>query len=214
MKFKYEFVWIAVFVLVGISAFLLNDFLGTYSNSIMVIITCLYVMATFEICRANIKSAEENRKQLEEIKRQFAEENRPIIEMELCYERRTWYILRFVNVGRRSAQHVKIRLDQSFIDNLPGEAFRTSLNKTKDKECIIGVEKHYDLYIGSNELLGHVSGNPVSGTITYESDGNCYSEDIFLDLEQYMTFFSSNTDEEEFLKTIKEIELDLKALNK
>ena len=38
----------------------------------MVLITFIYVVATIEICRANIKSAEATKEQLEESKRQFA----------------------------------------------------------------------------------------------------------------------------------------------
>ncbi len=42
----------------------------------MVLITFIYVVATIEICRANIKSAEATKEQLEESKRQFAENER------------------------------------------------------------------------------------------------------------------------------------------
>ena len=42
----------------------------------MVLITFIYVVATIEICRANIKSAEATKEQLEESKRQFNETKR------------------------------------------------------------------------------------------------------------------------------------------
>lgn len=42
----------------------------------MVLITFIYVVATIEICRANIKSAEATKEQLEESKHQFAENER------------------------------------------------------------------------------------------------------------------------------------------
>ncbi len=81
---------------------------------LMVVITLVYVIATIFICRANIKSAKASKEELTEMKRQYAEENRPHIEVEFCYERRTWYIVRFVNHGKLTAQHVKIVLDEDF----------------------------------------------------------------------------------------------------
>ena len=53
-----------------------HDWIEQYSNSLMVLITFIYVVATIEICRANIKSAEATKEQLEESKHQFAENER------------------------------------------------------------------------------------------------------------------------------------------
>ena len=53
---------------------------------------------------------------------------------------------------------------------------------------------------------------PVSGKVTYESNGKKFSTDIYLDLMQYMTFFSTTTDEEDMLKTVKAIEKDMRGI--
>ena len=129
----------------------------TITDWLMVIITLVYVIATIFICWANIKSAKASKEELAEMKRQYAEENRPHIEVEFCYERRTWYIVRFVNHGKLTAQHVKIMLDEDFISSLPEQGFKDTLLKQREKECIIGVGQHYDLYIASNELRGNPS---------------------------------------------------------
>ncbi len=179
---------------------------------LMLGITTVYVFATIWICRANIEAAKASREQLEEMKRQYAEENRPIIEMEFCYEHRAWYILRFVNHGKATAQNVRIDLTQEFIDSLPEESFQTMLTQTKGKECIIGVNQHYDLYIASNRLRSNPNMEPVRGMISYKSRGIEYKEEIFLDLTQYMTFFSSTTDEDKMLEAVRAIEKDIKAL--
>ena len=50
--------------------------------------------------------------------------------------------------------------------------------------------------------------------IEYESQGNSYKSDIFVDLEHYMTFYSTNTDEDEILKSIKNISVELKSIKK
>lgn len=170
---------------------------------LMVGITAVYVVATMLICWANLKSAKASKEQLTEMKLQYAEENRPRIETEFCYVQRTWYIIRFVNHGMHTAQHVQISLDNDFIDSLPEQDFKEILRKQHGKECTIGVDQHYDLYIASNELRGNPNMKPITGKITYIDDSSQYENDIFVDLENYMTFFSSTSDEENLLKEIK-----------
>lgn len=179
---------------------------------VMVIITGVYVIATIFICWANIKAANASKEQLREMQREFAETNKPNIELEFHYSRRTWYIARFVNRGSLSAQHVKINLDQEFIDSLPEESMKKELERIKGKECIIGAGQHYDLYIGSNQLRGNPNMKPLTGTIEYKAQGETYQSDLYVDLENYMTFFSSTTDEEDLLKSIKKIGDELKGI--
>ena len=178
----------------------------------MVIITGIYVIATIIICWANIKSANASKEQLEEMQKQYAETNRPLIELEFQYNRRTWYIVRFVNHGNLTAQRVKISLDQAFIDSVPEESFRNELERIKGKECIIGVGQHYDLFIGGNKLRGNLNMTPLTGTIKYEAQGKEYESDLFVDLEHYMTFFSATTDEEDLLKSMNKISDQLKGI--
>lgn len=179
---------------------------------VMVIITGVYVIATIFICWANIKAANASKEQLQEMQKQFAETNRPIIELEFHYSRRTWYIARFVNRGNLTAQHVKIYLDQEFVESLPEESMKQGLERIKGKECIIGAGQHYDLYIGSNQLRGNPNMKPLTGTIKYESQGKTYRSDLFVDLEHYMTFYSSTTDEEDLLKSVKKISDELEDI--
>ena len=146
------------------------------------------------------------------MQREFAETNKPNIELEFHYSRRTWYIARFVNRGSLSAQHVKINLDQEFIDSLPEESMKKELERIKGKECIIGAGQHYDLYIGSNQLRGNPNMKPLTGTIEYKAQGETYQSDLYVDLENYMTFFSSTTDEEDLLKSMKKIGDELKGI--
>ena len=179
---------------------------------IMVIITGIYVVATIFICWANIKSANASKEQLKEMQKQYAETNRPLIELEFHYTRRTWYIVRFVNHGNRTAQHVRINLDQSFIDSLPEESFRNELEWSKGRECIIGVDQYYELFIGSNKLRSNPNMTPLTGTINYEAQGKEYKSDLFVDLEHYMIFLSATTDEEDLLKSVNKISDQLKGI--
>lgn len=185
----------------------------TITDWLMVIITLVYVIATIFICWANIKSAEASKEELAEMKRQYAEENRPHIEVEFCYERRTWYIVRFINHGKLTAQHVKILLDEGFISSLPEQAIKDTLLKQREKECIIGVGQHYDLYIASNELRGNPNMKPVMGKILYQDESSKYESDIYIDLENYATFFSSTSDDP-MVKELKNIKKEIEGLKR
>lgn len=75
-KIKYYLLLLAFLFIMALILLFCNDWIEQYSNSLMVLITFIYVVATIEICRANIKSAEATKEQLEESKRQFAENER------------------------------------------------------------------------------------------------------------------------------------------
>ena len=85
------------------------------------------------------------------MQRQYTEVNRPIIEVEFHYIQKTWYVVRFVNHGNKTAQHVKIHLESVFIDSLPEQSIRKEKERIKERikerECIIGVGQHYDLFL-------------------------------------------------------------------
>lgn len=112
-----------------------------------------------------------------------------------------------------TAQNVNIQLTQEFINSLPNENIRSMLYKQKDKKCIIGVGQHYDLYIGGNELRGNPNMVPVTGVITYQSNGKTSSSDIYVDLENYMTFFSCNTEHDDLMKQLKDGTRELKRIS-
>ena len=185
----------------------------TITDWLMVIITLVYVIATIFICWANIKSAKASKEELAEMKMQYAEENRPHIEVEFCYERRTWYIVRFINHGKLTAQHVKIVLDEDFISSLPEQGFKDILFKQRQKECIIGVGQHYDLYIASNELRGNPNMKPVTGKLSYQDESGKYESDIYIDLENYATFFASTSDDP-MVKELKNIKKEIEGLKR
>lgn len=177
-------------------------FLNENQGALMVIITFVYAVATFFICRANIKASDAAKAQLEEMKKQFDEDNRPIIEAELVFLNRIWCVLRLVNHGKRTAQHVRVELSQEFINGLPNEKIKSLIEKEKGKECVIGVDQHYDLFIGDSALKGNPDLKPICGHISYEANGRVYSSEIYIDLEHYMTFFSTDSEEEKLREVI------------
>ena len=84
----------------------------------MVVLTGIYVVATIFICLFNYGSTKASKAQAAEMRRQFDEDNRPYITVELIYERKVFFGLRFSNHGKRLANHVRIQFNQEFIDSI------------------------------------------------------------------------------------------------
>lgn len=68
------------------------------------------------------------------------------------------------------------------------------------------------MFVGSNKLRSNPQMQPFTGTVEYKSQGTSYQSDLFVDLEHYMTFFSSTTDEEDLLRSVKRISEELKGI--
>jgi len=188
---------------------------------LMVGITFVYAIATIFILRANSISAKAAKEQMDEMKRQFFWENRPRISVELIYQKRSFYVLRFVNQGKQTSYHTRIIFNDEFIESLNESSFQDILRKTNEKECIIGVGQYQDIYIGSNAMRGNEKMVAVSGQIICEGiEGSIYAEDFSVDLVNYMTFFSVKSESEEIVsqlsaqtETLKEIEKSLKVIS-
>lgn len=187
-------------------------FLNDNSGGLTFVVTFVYVVATIAICIANIQSANASKRQLEEMQKQYAEENRPRIEVEFLYERRSFYGLRFVNHGKETAQNVEIQLSDEFLDSLGNTNFSELLKKQKGKKCVIGVDQHYDLFFANTSYLQISNKVPATGLIRYESSGVDYQSTFNIDTENYATIFSIESDEEKLLKAMKEQTTQLKNI--
>jgi hypothetical protein len=120
--------------LTGLAKFF--ELLNSNSGGLTFLITVVYVVATIAICIANIQSANASKKQLEEMQKQYAEENRPHIEVEFLFERRSFYGLRFINHGKSTAQNVEIQLSDAFIDSLGSTNFAELLKSKREKNVL------------------------------------------------------------------------------
>lgn len=178
----------------------------------MVVLTAIYVLATIFICYFNYGSTKASREQAAEMRRQYEAENRPYITVELIYERKAFYGLRFSNHGKRLADHVRIQLDQAFVDSLNEPSFRATLERTKGKECIIGIGQHYDLYFGTNKFRENTEKSALSGQVTYQDGSRTYTEAFSIDFDSYATFFSVNSAADDFLKEMRAQTKELKGI--
>lgn len=186
-------------------------FLDNHNGSLMVLVTAVYVIATIFICRANIKSARATKDQLAETKRQYEEEHRPYISYQFFYKRRTWYGMRFTNHGQRVASHVRITLNQEFLDSISKVQFADSLKKLQDKEFTLGIGQSYDVFFGAEEFRNNPNKKPIIGKIQYQDSNSTYSEMFEIDFEKYATFFSVNSPSDDLHE---DLEKQLAALKK
>lgn len=180
---------------------------------IMIILTTIYVIATIVICFFSYKTIKVTRAQTTELRKQYEEENRPYITIEMIYERRKFYGIRLINHGKKIANNVLIDLDQSFIDSITEQTFKSLLEKEKDRKCIIGIGQSVDLFFGSNEFRTSNKIKTISGQVTYSNGDNQYKENIDIDFERYSTFFSILTDSDDLLSQIKKQTGELNAIN-
>lgn len=187
------------------------------SNWVMVIITFVYVIATIVICVANIRSANASKNQLEETQKQYEKTDRPIVEAEFLYINRLWFGVRFVNIGKHTAQNVKIDLSDKFIDSIDSLGVSECIKKQKEKTCVIGVNQHYDLIFGSYNTFKEIKNKkPLIGQISYSYKEKKYSDDFYFDFENYMNIFTVTTSKKEssLVKEIMNQNYELGEINK
>lgn len=182
------------------------------SDWAMVILTAIYVVATIFICRFNYGAAKASKEQVAEMRRQYEEDNRPYITVELIYERKSFYGLKLSNCGKRLANHVRIQLDQRFLDSLDEPIFIELLEQAKNKECIIGIGQHYDLYFGSNKFHANTKKSNISGKVIYQDGTHTYIEEFNIDFDSYATFFSLNSDIDKMLNEMKSQTKELREI--
>ena len=180
---------------------------------LMVGITFLYAVVTVLILIANNKSAKIAKEQVDEMQREFEESNRPRIEVELQLINRCAIVLRFCNNGRLTAKHVRIAFDDECIDSLPEKEFAEQLRNQKGKECIIGAGQHYDMFLGTRALI-KAEKKPIEGyfTYTYNDCDKTITEDFYIDIDNYNTFFTMDDDTDKLLKTLREHTKEIKGI--
>lgn len=199
------------------------QFLDLHSGSLTVlvtamsmIITLVYVVATIFICRANIRSAEATREQVAEARHQYEEEHRPYISYQFIFERRAFYGMRFMNYGRRVANHVQIKLDEDFISSIRESAFYDGLSELHTKEFALGIGQSYDIYFGASEFRDSPNKKPIRGVVLYcdSETGANYQEPFEIDFEKYGTIFTVNTPTDDLHEDLKRQEVILEKLVK
>lgn len=185
----------------------------TITDWLMVIITAIYVIATVFICIANLKSAKAAREQTEEMKKQFLSTNRPNVSAEIVYLKRMFWVLRFVNNGNQVSYNTKIILDEEFINSVD-DGYKVPLKDLQNKVCTLGVNQRYDIFFGSNEYRDLPNKKNIKGTIiSYDISGKEFSDNFEIEVENYVTFYSTTSESEDLIKEIKKQNEHLKNIS-
>ena len=149
------------------------------------------------------------------MKKQYDEMDRPIIEAEFLYVNRIVFGIRFVNYGKHTAQKVRIDLSEDFLESIKDFEMYYYIESQKGRECVIGVNQHYDLFFGSyNKYMQKKVKIPATGVVTYEYNSKRYKNDFCFDFENYMTIFSTDKYEDDLLNTLKNYNKQLEGLKK
>lgn len=190
------------------------SYLNNNSGAMTFLITAVYVVATVFICWTNIQSANASKAQLKEMQRQFRSINRPIISVEIVHLRRMFWVLRFTNHGTQTAFNVKIIIDSEFIESLSEPNYKQIVKDNNGKIKTIGINQSYDLFIGANSFRNRDAQVPIKGIIHYWGiDNSEYKEDFIIETQNYATFFTVNTDNDDLMEKLKEQNEELKNIN-
>lgn len=113
----------------------MSDFL-CWLNANSGILTLLTVVATFITCWCNFASARATRAQVEEMRRQYNEENRPYIGAELTYVRRTFYGIKFINMGSSRRITLKFILTKTLLTVFQRQYIKHFSESKKDESAL------------------------------------------------------------------------------
>ena len=109
-----------------------------------------------------------------------------------------------------SAVHLVYNFSYS---SLPEKEFAEQLRNQKGKECIIGAGQHYDMFLGTRALI-KAEKKPIEGyfTYTYNDCDKTITEDFYIDINNYNTFFTMDDDTDKLLKTLREHTKEIKGI--
>lgn len=68
------------------------------------------------------------------------------------------------------------------------------------------------MFIGSNKYCENPHKIPAKDFVRYKANGNSYESAFYVDLENYATFYSVNSEQEDLIKKIKEQTAQLQGI--
>ncbi len=151
----------------------------------MSLLTLVYVIATIVICIFNYRSAKATRDQVAESQRQFEEANRAYVTVTFELIRSGLIVLHIQNHGKRIAKDVRIKVADTFVNNVQDEHFKESIDKLNHSSFTLGIGQSWYVCIGSHLNLKQIGKELLHIDIQY-SDSKCeYSDRADIDLKQY-----------------------------
>lgn len=204
---------------------------------LMVIITCVYVVATIFICKANIKSAEATKEQLEESKRQFEasqkqakaeleetkrqfevqlqqfkETLRPYIVCEYKLINRCMCCIRITNCGNRPAFTTKFNINDDFVDSLHSPYKKAFTDLNNSASYAFGINQYYDFYFGEVSVFKK-NIKDFKLKVEYDWDKQHYTNEYVIEFTKYLPIFSADEFEDKILKEINSISTAINKLS-
>lgn len=161
------------------------DTLDKYNGVSMLLVTIVYAVTTFFICRANQKSAAASLKQVEQARAEFDEASRAFVTVNLEIIRSGLVVLKIQNIGRRVATNVKVCINEDFILNLRDNLGKECLKKLSRADFILGVGQIKYVFICSHLDMKQAAEKELIINHSYKDRSKVYSEVTNIDMGQY-----------------------------
>ena len=192
--------------------------MSTVTDWLMVVITFVYVIATFFICYFNNKSVKATREQLAESKKQFEESNRPHVIAGLRVESDIFMCLYIKNIGNDVAENVEIRINQDWLELIKDGFYLEPLKELVSERFMLVPEQeitraftHVIVGVG-NQWLDVFDEHSVTVSVSYNKKNSTlkYCEKFSYNIKLFRNMFK---EKEEHEKEIREISKSLKDLS-
>lgn len=188
------------------------DTLDKYNGVFMLLVTIVYAVTTFFICRANQKSAAASLKQVEQARAEFDEASRAFVTVNLEVIKDGLIVLKIQNIGKRVATNVKVCINEDFILNLGDNLGKECLQKLSKADFILGVGQIKHVFICSHLGMKQAGKKKLIINHSYKDRSKVYSEVTNIDMEQYFWELIYNSPIDDMRKEMKGINDSLKYI--
>jgi hypothetical protein len=164
---------------------------------LMVVITAIYVVATIAICVINWKAIRLSRNQIEQ-------SNRPIVTIHFDVIRSGLMCFVIENEGKTAARDIAIRINDSFVENLPDAKMREDMRRLLSSKFYLASGQKLFITLDSQLHFDEVSSEVALIEISY---GGKYETEASIDISQYswmLVYRSAADDSVQHLKKISE----------
>lgn len=183
------------------------------SDSILVILTGIYVIATIFISFFNYRSAKATRDQISESRAQFVDANRASVNIDFEIVRDYIYTLKVINHGNRTASNVRINIADDFLSLVDDIDRREHLDLLNESVFSIGIGQSFYISIGSKEDFVILSQKPILIELSYSDCFSEYKENIKIELSQYCWGLLYNAPINDMSSSIEKISKDIHTLS-
>ncbi len=176
-------------------------------QTVMIILTAIYVIATIVISIFNIYTSKATRDQIKESRKQFNEANRAFVNIDFEVIREALFVLKITNNGHRTAKDVHIDISDDFLDIMQDTHCRQQIELLNNSTFSIGIGQSWFVRIGTRADFDALSEKPIEITLDYHDSFSLCHEKRVIAISQYgwgLVYNSPINDISGYMKTVSE----------